>query len=88
MHRGIVKETLNAMLDEQADEMCNAHVRLNGTNTRRTRIDTGAGSYTGKLYSKAGEFKASSTTINARYRLVSRRSEFEGESAVGWVRRG
>ena len=42
MVRGTVEETLNAMLDAEADEMCNAQRYKHSPD----RIDTRAGSYT------------------------------------------
>lgn len=49
--RGTVEETLNAMLDAEADEMCNAQRYEHSPD----RVDTRAGSYTRKLHTKAGE---------------------------------
>lgn len=49
--RGTVEETLNAMLDAEADEMCNAQRYEHSPE----RTDTRAGSYTRKLHTKAGE---------------------------------
>lgn len=51
MVRGTVEETLNAMLDAEADEMCNAQRYEHSPD----RIDTRAGSYSRKLHTKAGE---------------------------------
>lgn len=51
MVRGTVEETLNAMLDAEADEMCNAQRYEHSPD----RIDTSAGSYKRKLHTKAGE---------------------------------
>lgn len=51
MVRGTVEETLNAMLDAEADEMCNAQRYEHSPD----RIDTRAGNYTRKLHTKAGE---------------------------------
>ena len=51
MVRGTVEETLNAMLDAEADEMCNAQRYEHSPD----RIDTRAGSYNRKLHTKAGE---------------------------------
>jgi len=49
--RGTVQDTLNALLDEEADRLCNAkkYERTDG------RKDTRAGSYSRKLHTKAGE---------------------------------
>lgn len=49
--RGTVEETLNAMLDAEADELCNAK-RYEHT---PDRVDTRAGHYSRKLHTQAGE---------------------------------
>jgi len=49
--RGTVQETLNALLDEEADRLCKAK-RYERTEERK---DTRAGHYTRKLHTKAGE---------------------------------
>jgi len=49
--RGTVEETLNSLLDAEADRLCNAQ-RYERT---QARADTRAGSYTRKLQTKAGE---------------------------------
>jgi putative transposase len=49
--RGRVEETLNALLDAEADRLCNAQ-RYERT---EARADTRAGSYSRKLQTKAGE---------------------------------
>ena len=49
--RGTVEETLNAMLDAEADKLCQAR-RYERTQARR---NTRAGHYTRKLHTKAGE---------------------------------
>ena len=49
--RGSVEETLNALLDAEADQLCNAG-RYERTEARR---DTRAGSYERKLHTRAGE---------------------------------
>ncbi len=51
MVRGTVEETLNAMLDAEADEMCNAQRYEHSPD----RIDTRAGHYKRKFHTKAGE---------------------------------
>ena len=51
MVRGTVEEALNAMLDAEADEMCQAQRYEHSPD----RVDTRAGSYTRKLHTKAGE---------------------------------
>ena len=53
MVRGSVEETLNALLDAEADRLCNAQ-RYERTEARR---DTRAGHYERKLQTKAGEVK-------------------------------
>lgn len=49
--RGTVEETLNAMLDAEADAMCGAHRYERSPD----RVDTRAGAYDRKLHTKAGE---------------------------------
>ena len=49
--RGSVEDTLNALLDVEADRLCNAE-RYERTDARR---DTRAGSYERKLHTRAGE---------------------------------
>ena len=51
MVRGTVEDALNAMLDAEADEMCNAQRYERSPD----RVDTRAGHYTRKLHTKAGE---------------------------------
>jgi len=51
MVRGTVEETLNSLLDAEADEMCNAQRYERSPD----RIDTRAGHYKRKLHTKAGE---------------------------------
>lgn len=51
--RGTVEETLNAMLDAEADNLCNAQ-RYERTEARK---DTRAGSYYRTLHTKAGEVR-------------------------------
>ncbi len=51
--RGSVEETLNALLDAEADRLCNA-ARYERTEARR---DSRAGSYERKLQTRAGEVK-------------------------------
>ena len=52
--RGTVEETLNALLDAEADRLCNAQ-RYERTEARR---DTRAGHYERQLETKAGEVTA------------------------------
>jgi transposase-like protein len=49
--RGTVEETLNSMLDAEADSLCNAA----GYERTATRTDTRAGYYERDLQTKAGE---------------------------------
>ena len=49
--KGTVQETLNAMLDAEADQLCNAQ-RYERSPARK---DTRAGSYRRKLHTRAGE---------------------------------
>ena len=51
--RGSVEETLNALLDAEADRLCNAQ----RYERREARRDTRAGHYERKLKTKAGEVK-------------------------------
>jgi len=51
MVRGTVEETLNALLDAEADDLCQAQRYERSAD----RIDTRAGHYTRKLHTKAGE---------------------------------
>lgn len=71
--RGTVEDTLNALLDAEADRLCNAK-RYERTEARR---DTRAGSYSRKLHTRAGEVslrvpklrrQAFETAIIERYR--------------------
>src|SRR3712207_3092198 len=71
--RGTVEDTLNALLDAEADRLCNA-TRYKRTEARR---DTWAGSYRRKLHTRAGEVtlkvpklrrQAFETAIIERYR--------------------
>ena len=49
--RGTVEDTLNAMLDAEADELCNAQRYEHSPD----RVDTWAGHYKRKLHTQAGE---------------------------------
>jgi transposase-like protein len=78
-----VEETLNAMLDAEADEMCNAQRYEHSPD----RIDTRAGTYKRKLQTKAGEVEIAvpklrkqtfETAIIERYR----RRDFSIEEAI------
>jgi len=51
MVRGTVEQTLNALLDAEADELCQAQRYERSAD----RVDTRAGHYKRKLHTKAGE---------------------------------
>ncbi len=53
MVRGTVEETLNATLDAEADEMCQAQRYERSAD----RVDTRAGKYNRTLHTKAGEIE-------------------------------
>jgi putative transposase len=83
MVRGTVEETLNGLLDTEADEMC----RAQRYERSPERIDTRAGHYTRKLQTKAGEVELKmpklrrqtfETAIIERYR----RREISVEEAI------
>jgi putative transposase len=57
--RGTVQETLNALLDEEADRLCNAK-RYERSEARK---DTRAGYYARALHTKAGEVELKVTEI-------------------------
>ena len=74
--RGTVEETLNALLDAEADRLCNAQ-RYERSAARR---DTRAGHYERGLQTKAGE-------VRLRVRsCASRRSRRLSSSAIGGAR--
>ena len=76
MVRGTVEETLNAMLDAEADQLCGA-----GRYERsQTRQDTRAGSYERALQTSAGEVISRFPSCGAR--PLRRRLS----SAIGGVR--
>src|SRR5262249_61283083 len=60
--RGSVEETLNALLDAEADRLCNAQ-RYERSAARR---DTRAGHYERKLQSKAGEGRLKGRHLRAQ----------------------
>jgi putative transposase len=83
MVRGTVEETLNALLDAEADAMCNAQRYEHSPD----RVDTRAGHYSRKLHTKAGEVEVKmpklrkqtfETAIIERYR----RREISIEEAI------
>lgn len=59
--KGTVQETLNAMLDAEADVLCNAQ----RYERSRERKDTRAGSYRRKLHTKAGEVELTVPKLRA-----------------------
>ena len=74
--RGTVEETLNALLDAEADRLCNAQ-RYERSAARR---DTRAGHYERGLQTKAGE-------VRLRFRsCAGRRSRRRSSSAIGGAR--
>lgn len=83
MVRGMVEETLNAMLDAEADQLCGAG-KYERTEARK---DTRAGSYNRKLHTKAGEVrlkvpKLRHTTFETAIIERSRRRESSVEEAL------
>ena len=68
MVRGTVEDALNAMLDAEADEMCNAQRYERSPD----RVDTQAGHYTRKLHTKAGEVEVKKK-VGSRTGAVVRR---------------
>ena len=58
MVRGTIEETLNALLDAEADEMCKAQRYERSPD----RVDTRTGHYTRKLHTKAGEVEVNLNT--------------------------
>ena len=75
--RGSVEETLNALLDAEADRLCNAQ-RYERSEARR---DTRAGHYERKLQTKAGEVRLRIPKLRA-----SRRSRRRSSSVTGGAR--
>ena len=67
--RGSVEETLNALLDAEADRLCNAQ-RYERTEVGR---DTRGGRYERKLQTKAGEVKLRAVTPTYCAEAVMRR---------------
>ena len=68
MVRGTVEETLNAMLDAEADELCNAQRYERSLD----RVDTRAGHHTRKLHSKTGEVKVFGVAVRGNQSLCHR----------------
>ena len=60
--RGSVEETLNALLEAEADQLCNAQ-RYERSEARR---DTRAGHYERKLQTKAGEVRLKVPKLRAQ----------------------
>src|SRR6202007_611051 len=79
--RGSVEETLNALLDAEADRLCNAQ-RYERTEVRR---DTRAGHYERKLQTKAGEVRLKVPKLRAQtFEIIERyrRRESSVEEAL------
>ena len=74
--RGSVEETLNALLDAEADRLCNAQ-RYERSEARR---DTRAGHYERKLHGKTGEVRLKVPSFGGR------RSRRRSSSAIDGVR--
>ena len=74
--RGTVEETLNMLLDAEADRLCNAQ-RYERSEARR---DTRAGHYERNLQTKAGEVRLKVPSC------ASRRSRRPLSSAIGGAR--
>ena len=88
--RGTVEETLNGMLEAEADALCGAQRYERSPD----RVDTRAGSYERSLHTKAGEVKLNvprlrklpfETEIIERYK---RRESSVEEALAGSVRQG
>src|SRR5437667_9178697 len=77
--RGTVEETLNALLDAEADRLCNAQ-RYERSEARR---DTRAGHYERGLQTKAGEV---GLRVPKLRRQAGRRSKRPSSSAIGGAR--
>jgi Transposase, Mutator family len=77
--RGSVEETLNALLDAEADRLCNAQ-RYERSAARR---DTRAGHYERNLQTKAGEVRLKVPKLRQQ---TSRRSRRRSSSVIGGVR--
>jgi len=75
MVRGTVEETLNALLDAKADELCNVQRYERSPD----RVDTRAGYHTRKMHAKAGELKLKM--------LILRKQTFEMTSIERYRRR-
>lgn len=67
MARGTVEETLNALLDAEADELC----RAQRYEPSPERVDTRAGHYKRKLHTKAGEVELKGSVQNLSHFSVS-----------------
>src|ERR1700757_3780407 len=77
--RGSVEETLNALLDAEADRLCNAQ-RYERTEARR---DSRAGHYERKLQTKAGEVKLRIPKLRTQtFETAIRRRESSVEEAL------
>ena len=80
--RGTVEETLNALLEAEADRLCNAQ-RYERTEARR---DTRAGHYERNLETKAGEVTLRMPKLGSR-RLRRQSSSATGDGRPQWKRR-
>ena len=81
MVRGTVEETLNAMIDAEADAMCKAQRYERSPD----RIDTRAGHYTRKLHTKAGEVEIKMPKLRCRPPLIRSTDNwrFRGSESTG-----
>jgi transposase-like protein len=77
--RSAVEETLNEMLDDEADRLCRAE-RYERTEARK---DTRAGSYRRQLHTKVGEVSLKFPSC-ARYRSRPRSSNGTGGVKGRW----
>jgi transposase-like protein len=83
--RGSVEETLNALLDAEADRLCNAR-RYERSEARR---DTRAGHYERKLHTKAGEVRLKVPKLRQQTfetAIIERRRESSVEEALSTLR--
>jgi transposase-like protein len=80
--RSSVEETLNALLDAEADEICRAQRNERSAD----RVDTRAGHYERKLETKAGEVRLKIRSSGA-CRLRQRSSSVTGGARRRWKKR-
>ena len=81
--RSTVEETLNAMLDAEADRLCQAE-RYERTEARK---DTRAGSYQRQLHTKAGRSHAEGAEAAHACRSRRRSSNATGGEKARWKKR-